>query len=117
MPSAQATAQPSAKDVSLVVAAAGFPVALACVVLYCFDPRQYHFYPTCFFHQSTGLLCAGCGSLRALHQFLHGHVVTPFRYNPLLVVSLPFVAWFGVKQTMRKVRNQPVSLAIRPKWL
>ena len=24
--------------------------AVAGLVLFCFDPRQYHFYPVCFFH-------------------------------------------------------------------
>ena len=100
-----------------ILAAALSPVALACVVLFCFDPRRYHFYPICFLHQTTGLLCAGCGSLRAMHQLLHGHLATAFRFNPLLVASLPFVAWFGVRQTVRKVRNQPVALGVRPRWL
>jgi hypothetical protein len=92
------------------------PAAAAGLVLFCFDPRRYHFYPTCFFHQTTGLLCAGCGSLRALHQLLHGHLGTAFRFNPLLVISLPFFLWFGVKGVVQKARNQPVALGIRPVW-
>jgi hypothetical protein len=99
-----------------VLAAAMAPVALACLVLFCFDPRRYHFYPTCFFHQATGLLCAGCGCLRAMHQLLHGHVVTAFRFNPLLIASLPFLAWFGAIQTVRKATDQPMR-SIRPSWL
>ncbi len=112
----QAGAEPSRKLPLLVLATASLPVALACVVLFCFDPRRYHFYPTCVFHQTTGLLCAGCGCLRAVHELLHGHLVTAFRFNPLLVTSLPFLVWFGAAQTLRKAGNQPV-MPIRPAWI
>jgi hypothetical protein len=112
----QITAQPSRKLPILALAAAALPIALACLLLFCFDPRRYHFYPPCFFHKTTGLLCAGCGCLRATHQLLHGHLVTAFRFNPLLVAMLPFLVWFGAAQTVRKARNQP-ALGIRPKWL
>jgi hypothetical protein len=100
----------------VVLAAALLPAAAAGLVLFCFDPSRYHFYPVCFFHKTTGLLCAGCGALRAMHQLLHGHLVTAFRFNPLLVVSLPFFLWFGVKGVAQKARNQPVALGIRPVW-
>ena len=93
------------------------PAVAAAVVLFCFDPRRYHFYPPCFFHQTTGLLCAGCGGVRALHQLLHGHLITAFRFNPLLVVSLPLVFWFGARWALRKVRNQPAAPGFRPIWL
>lgn len=93
------------------------PVAAAGLVLFCFDPRRYHFYPTCFFHQTTGLLCAGCGALRALHQLLHGHLATAFRFNPLLVASLPLVCWFGARWVRRKLKNQPAAPGFRPIWL
>jgi len=117
MVSDPATTKQPAKLPLLVLAAAGVPLALACLALFLFDPRRYHFYPTCFFHQTTGLLCAGCGGLRAMHQLLHGHLVMAFRFNPLLIVSLPFLAWFGVRQTIRKIRNQPVSVPQKWLWL
>jgi hypothetical protein len=87
------------------------------LVLFCFDPRQYHFYPVCFFHQTTGLLCPGCGGLRAVHQLLHGHWAAAFRFNPVLVVSLPILAWLGARYGWQKVRNQPASLGLSPLWL
>jgi len=101
----------------VVVAAAVLPVATAGAVLFCFDPSRYHFYPICYFHQTTGLLCAGCGSMRALHQLLHGHWATAFRFNPLVIGLLPFVLWFGGRWVVQKARNQPVSLGFRPAWL
>jgi hypothetical protein len=91
--------------------------AVAGVVLFYFDPRQYHFYPVCFFHKTTGLLCPGCGALRALHQLLHGHLATAFRFNPVLIVSLPILAWVGARHCWQKARNEPASLGLRPLWL
>ncbi|MCX6927416.1 MAG: DUF2752 domain-containing protein [Verrucomicrobia bacterium] len=91
--------------------------AVAGIVLFCFDPRQYHFYPVCFFHQTTGLLCPGCGALRASHQLLHGHLAAAFRFNPVLVVSLPLLLWFGARFALQKAKQHPFSLGLRPVWL
>ena len=87
------------------------------LVLFCFDPRQYHFYPICFFHKATDLLCPGCGALRATHQLLHGQVAAAFRFNPMLVVSLPFLLWFGARYALQRARNQSVVSGVRPLWL
>jgi hypothetical protein len=105
------TVRPVALIVSALVAGA------AGLVLFCFDPRQYHFYPVCFFHQTTGLLCPGCGALRAGHQLLHGHLAAAFHFNPMLILSLPVVAWLGAWYGLRKARNQPASIGLRPRWL
>jgi len=91
--------------------------AVVGLVLFCFDPRQYHFYPVCFFYKTTGLLCPGCGASRSMHQLLHGHLATAFRFNPVLVVSLPVLAWFGARYVWQKARNEPASLGLRPLWL
>jgi hypothetical protein len=91
--------------------------AVAGLVLFCFDPSRYHFYPVCFFHQTTGLLCPGCGALRALHQLLHGHLTAAFRFNPVLVLCLPLFIGLAARHGLRKARNQPASLALRPLWL
>ena len=88
--------------------------AVAALVLFCFDPRQYHFYPVCFFHKTTGLLCPGCGALRATHQLLHGHWAAAFHFNPMLIVSLPLLCWFGARFALQRARSQPLSLGLPP---
>ena len=103
--------------VPAVLAVCGLLAAVAGLVLFCFDPRQYHFYPICFFHKTTGLLCPGCGALRALHQLLHGHPAAAFRFNPVLIVSLPFVFWFGARLALQKAGDPPSSVSLRPAWL
>jgi len=89
---------------------------LAGLVLFFFDPSQYHFYPLCVFHQTTGLLCPGCGSLRALHHLLHGNIHTAFRFNPLVVLCLPFVFCLAAACALRHARNQPMFSSTRPLW-
>jgi hypothetical protein len=91
-------------------------VALAgAAILFLFNPAQYGFYPPCVFHKSTGLLCPGCGSLRAVHQLLHGHVAAALYFNALLVSSLPLVIWYGVRLVLHETRNAPLP-AIRLRW-
>jgi hypothetical protein len=62
-------------------------VTLAAALL---DPTHPGRFPTCPFHAATGLDCPGCGSLRALYELTHGHLVTALDYNAFLVVFLPF---------------------------
>jgi Protein of unknown function (DUF2752) len=76
-------------------------VVVSGVVLYCFDPSQGGIYPVCLFHRMTGLMCPGCGSLRAIHQLLHGHLGSAFQFNPLLIISMPLGLWFGLAARRR----------------
>jgi hypothetical protein len=86
-------------------------------LLFWFNPAQFGFYPVCFFHKSTGLLCPGCGSLRAMHQLLHGHVATAMHFNLLFVLSLPIAAWFAVKLIIARVKQRPSNIVIPTKVL
>ncbi len=93
---------------------------MSLVVLFSFDPAQHSFYPRCMLKQLTGLDCPGCGGLRATHQLLHGHVLTAFRLNPLLVTLAPLVAvwlvWAGV-QRFRHRAFPEIPLTPRRVWL
>ena len=62
-----------------------------------FDPQGQFFYPRCWLHQSTGLLCPGCGATRALHALLHGDLRTAWTLNPLAVALLPVGLAYGVR--------------------
>jgi hypothetical protein len=53
-------------------------------------------YPSCVFHQMTGLWCPGCGLTRGTYQLLHGHFGAALSYNiftPLAVLAIVAV-WF-----------------------
>jgi hypothetical protein len=87
------------------------------VMLFLFEPGRYGFYPQCLFHQVTGLLCPGCGSLRAVHQLLHGEVAAAFRLNAMLVVGIPAAGWFMAWRLVH-VRNQKSKLLdVHPAWM
>ena len=81
-------------------------LAGACLVVFLFDPAQYHFYPLCVFHQVTGWQCPGCGGLRATYQLLHGHVLAAWRFNPLVVLLSPAAGWVLVRETIRETTGK-----------
>jgi hypothetical protein len=89
----------------------------AVAVLFLFNPAEHGFYPFCLLYQTTGLLCPGCGGLRAVHQLLHGHLAAAFRFNALFVCSLPLFAWFGTRQLLAKIRGEAAPRLVRPLWL
>jgi hypothetical protein len=66
---------------------------IALSFLYFFNPSSSLIYPPCPFHALTGFYCPGCGSMRALYQVLHGHLLNAFGYNPLMILSLPFLGY------------------------
>ena len=39
----------------------------------------------------TGYYCPGCGAGRACYMLLHGQIYQAFRYNPLLIIMLPWL--------------------------
>lgn len=88
----------------------------ACAILFFFDPSRVPIYPVCVFHQLTDLNCPGCGSLRAMHQLLHGHFAEAFQHNALLVISLPLLAWIGFRLVRQQVQKT-TEPAVKPKWL
>lgn len=82
--------QISRRTKSIIIIAASLTVFF---VLYKINPAVSSFFPPCPFHKLTGLYCPGCGSLRALHQLLHGNILNAFKYNPLMILSLPFIIY------------------------
>jgi hypothetical protein len=110
-------ASPTATNRRAVLITVATPLLVLGAILFCFDPARYSFYPGCAFHKTTGLWCAGCGATRALYQLLHGHPATALRFNPLMILSLPIIVWFGARQTIRFLKNQPCAVNIRPAWL
>src|SRR5687767_9946485 len=58
-------------------------LAAGAVYLFVFEPGRSGFFPICPFRFLTGFTCPGCGTTRALHQILHGHILTAFTLNPL----------------------------------
>ncbi len=48
----------------------------------------------CVIHSLTGLFCPGCGASRALASLLRLEFYQAFRWNPLMVLLLPFALFY-----------------------
>ena len=66
---------------------------VAAAVMYgLLDPARHALFPKCPFLMLTGgLRCPGCGSQRAVHALLHLEFKEAFLYNPMVVISIPFL--------------------------
>lgn len=86
----------------------------ALFVYFRFNPAESAFFPKCIFLQLTGFKCPGCGSQRAIHCLLHFDIPGAFRFNALLVMSIPLLVlmtFFSVfKQRFTKWHNALSSL-------
>jgi hypothetical protein len=76
------------------------------IVLFVFDPTDSWFYPPCLFKTIFGAQCPGCGSLRAMHQLLHGNVAAAWALNKPIVFGLPLAAVAGaINIYVRRTRS------------
>ena len=87
---------------------------IALIFLYVLDPSSSFIYPPCPFHALTGYYCPGCGSLRALHQLLHGHLSKAFGLNPLMVLLLPFVGCSLLSYIFDGIMEKPLPRVFIP---
>ena len=74
------------------VAAAGV-LAAAAVAVVARDPHVPGSWGTCPVLALTGRYCPGCGSLRAVHDLLTGHLGAAVAENALAVAVLPLLVW------------------------
>ncbi len=77
----------------LIAALIVFSILGGFLLLYSFNPSTNTFFLPCPFHHLTGLNCPGCGSQRALHHLFHLEFLTAFKYNPLMVLTMPLVIY------------------------
>lgn len=95
-------------------------IAAASAYLLIFEPGKTGFFPACPFRMITGFTCPGCGSTRGLHRLLHGDLVGAFEFNPLMVLSLPFLLYALSRYTLAAVSGRPYQrhhLAPRYIWM
>src|SRR5690606_24897344 len=63
------------------------------IVYFFYNPSHSPLFFPCPFHYLTGFYCPGCGSQRAIHLLLHGNIIGAFRFNPLMVLTLPILIY------------------------
>lgn len=76
------------------------------------DPATPGTYPPCPVRAATGLLCPGCGTLRALHALLHGDVAAAWAANPLTVLATPLMLWAVVTLARYAATGRWASLRV-----
>lgn len=63
-------------------------VGLIVAMLYYFINPNFNLFPRCPLYSTTGILCPGCGSQRALHDFLHLDFEGVIRHNILFIFGI-----------------------------
>jgi len=98
------------------LAAISGTIAIALIILYFFDPASStsNIYPPSPFRALTGLYCPGCGTLRGLHQLLHGHFLAALGLNPLMVVSAPFLVYAYASYSLRVMTGRSLPQVFIP---
>src|SRR5215469_15946321 len=89
-------------------------IALVVLMLRLFDPATSGIFPPCPVRYLTGWYCPGCGSLRAIHQLLHGNLQAAWAMNPLAVLLLPLVGYGLAAEAFVEVRGQRLTRWILP---
>jgi hypothetical protein len=93
-------------------------VAAGLAMLRVFDPATSGIFPPCPVHYLTGWYCPGCGSLRAIHQLLHGNLWAAWALNPLTVVLLPFLTYGLISRALFEIRGQGLPQPfLRAGWI
>lgn len=93
--------------------------ACAAAVLFAGDPTRPGLFPPCPLHFLTGIYCPGCGSTRALHELLHGHLRAAAGFNLIMLLALPFVLYSGASYVLFALRGRrlpTVHLPGRAVW-
>lgn len=80
-----------------------FIVGLSLIVVYSmFNPSDSPIFPKCPFLLLTGYKCPGCGTQRAIYSLLHFNIVQAFKYNAMLVISIPVIVLYLYAEYIRK---------------
>jgi len=77
--------------------------------LFFFNPASpaNQFFPKCPFRLLTGWQCPGCGTTRACYELLHLDPIAAFKFNPLMVLTLPFIVYGFLGFSKSALTGQP----------
>ncbi|MDZ7288330.1 MAG: DUF2752 domain-containing protein [candidate division KSB1 bacterium] len=93
-------------------------ISSSAVFLYLIDPAKSMRGFQCPFYALSGFYCSGCGSLRSLHQLLHGNLGAAMALNPLMVLSLPFLGYAYVSFVLFGLTGRSLpEIFIKPFWI
>ena len=113
VPETPSTGSPALRVLAPMAAAVAGVVAATVVATV--DPNQPGHYPTCPFLYITGYYCPGCGSLRAVHDLLHGDLHSALARNPLTLIATPYLIWSWITWLRRGLTGRPPR-RMAPPW-
>lgn len=88
------------------------------MILRNYNPATVAIYPPSPFRVITGFYCPGCGTLRSLHQLLHGHWLKALDLNPLMIIALPFLTYSYIVFSVRVLLHQVLPFPfIKSRWI
>ena len=101
----------------ILIVLCSLAVSLVLIFYFSYNPADIGFFPKCPFYSFTGFFCPGCGSQRAMHQLLHGHVFTGLKHNFLIVLLFAVLVYdFSIfilnrytKKTVKNLLHKPVT--------
>jgi hypothetical protein len=83
----------------------GVPVCMVAVALLFMAIKGS---PPCIFYQLTGLYCPGCGAGRCFLALMRLEIYQAFRFQPLLFIFLPVIAYYLLKVYIKFVFGKDV---------
>ena len=71
----------------------------------------------CIIKKTTGFECPGCGTTRAINSLIHLNINEALKYNALIFVTLPFLAYYFISSIYswifeKKMRQIPTIIII-----
>ena len=94
--------------------AGGMAAIPAIAALRLLNPATSQWFPPCPLHALTGWYCPGCGSLRAIHQLLNGHMKAAFAMNPFAMIALPFLLYGLASEVSLQIRGRRLPGILLP---
>ncbi|MDD7887005.1 DUF2752 domain-containing protein [Flavivirga sp. 57AJ16] len=76
---------------------------------YNYDPLGYKIFPKCPFYSLTEIYCPGCGSQRAAHKLLQGHILDGFKHNFLIVLLVAVLLYDASIKLIKIIFNRTVK--------
>jgi hypothetical protein len=74
-----------------------------------YNPNLISLFPKCPFYTITGFYCPGCGSQRAVHQFLHGHILEGLKHNFLILILVSVLTYDGILFLFNHFTKKPLN--------
>lgn len=95
----------------------GVGALAACAAVALRDPNEPGSWLMCPFLATTGFVCPGCGTLRAVHALTQGDLVTAWQRNPGLVLVVPLLVLVWLATVRRAWLGVPRRWTVGPRLL